>query len=233
MRKFPFALFGFAAMLFAAGPAVAQDSTDSGGTSTEETTIPMGEDDVSEAAVPTGTARPTSIISNNVAIELGGGASSFTDDLGNALQGGASFTGRAILGTRSMLGIEVGYFGAVNGLDTVNNEVALEVGNVDSKATVYSNSAEALMRVNLAGSTWPVRPFVAGGVSWFRLDSDQEEFDDADAMGFPLAGGVQIYPWQYLTVGLRGEYKFLTDPFSNDFPGGDQYGGTLTVGAAF
>lgn len=232
MRKFQFALTGLAAVLFVAGPAVAQDTTN-GAVTTEETAIPMGDDDVSEAAVPTGTARPASIIANNVAVEIGGGLSTFTDDLGEALDGGASFTGRAILGTRSMLGIEVGYFGAVNGLDTVNNEVALEIGNVDSKSTVYSNSAELLGRVNLAGSRWPVRPFIAGGVSWYRLDSDLEAFDDSDAMGFPLAAGVQIYPWQFLTVGLRGDYKVLTDPFSNDFPGGDQYGGTLTVGAAF
>lgn len=229
MRNFSLALLGFAAMMFAVSPAVAQDSD----VEVEETTVPIGGDDVSEASVPTGTARPTSIISNNMGVELGGGLSTFSDDLGEALDGGASFTGRVILGTRSMAGIEVAYFGAVNGLDTVNNELALEIGNVDSKSTVYSNSGEVLARLNLAGSKWPVRPFIAGGVSYFRLDSDLDAFDDRDAMGIPVAAGLQVYPWQYLTVGLRGEYKVLVDPFSNDFPGGDQYGGTLTVGAAF
>lgn len=232
MRIFQHVVIGMVAVTFAAAPAVAQDTGDSGN-DVGETTVPMGGDDVQEAAVPTGTARPASIISNNVGIEIGGGLSTFTDDLGADLQGGASFTGRFILGTRSTFGMEAAYFGAANGLDTVNNELAIDIGNVNSKATVYSNSAEVLGRVNLSGASWPVRPFIAGGVSYFRLDSDRVAFDDKDAMGFPVAAGLQIYPWQYLTVGLRGEYKFLVDPFSNDFPGGDQYGGSLTVGAAF
>lgn len=168
---------------------------------------------------------------DNVLVEIGGGASTFTGELGDVTEGGAGWTGRVVIGARTMLGFELAYFGAANtieGLDVGINDV----GDLDSANTVISSAGEGLVRLNLLGARAPVKPFVAGGANYTRFDSDTL-FDNAEALGFPLAAGVQFYPTDNFSIGARGDYRILTDLIDEEVPDGNQWGGMLTVGANF
>lgn len=168
---------------------------------------------------------------DNVLVELGGGASTFTGELGDVTQGGAGWTGRVVIGARTTLGFELSYFGAANTIEGLDVDIT-DVGDLGNDNTVISSAGEGLVRLNLLGARAPVKPFVAGGANYTRFDSDTL-FDNTEALGFPLAAGVQFYPMDNFTIGARGDYRILTDLIDENMPNGNQWGGMLTIGANF
>jgi hypothetical protein len=192
----------------------------------QEEVVPEGRETII-VAQPRGAAQPL----DNIILELGGGASTFTQDLGDALEGGAGYTGRAVWGARNPLGVELAYFGAVNPIEGAGADDIFDVGEIDTDTSVFTNSAEALARINFLGARSAVKPFLAGGANYTRFDSDTL-LDGTEVFAIPVAAGLQFFPLDNFTIGARGEYRFLTE-WIDDVPDGDQWGGTLTVGANF
>lgn len=168
---------------------------------------------------------------DNVLVEIGGGGSTYTGQLGDVTKGGAGWAGRVVIGARTMLGFELGYFGAANTIEGTGVNIS-DVGDLGNDNTVVSSAGEGLVRLNFLGARAPVKPFVAGGANYTRFDSDTL-FDNREALGFPLAAGVQFYPTNNFSIGARGDYRILTDLIDENLPNGDQWGGMLTVGANF
>lgn len=165
-------------------------------------------------------------------LEAGAGPSTFTGNLGNSLQGGVGYSVRGLLGAKTWLGLEVAYVGTANAGENAFRQNELDGPDVQGQS-VYGNGAEALARFNLTPSGAPVRPFVAGGAGYFRLDSDAAVLDNLQSVSFPIEAGIQASPAHDVVVGLRGTYRILTDYIDNEFPTGEQYGGMLTLGATF
>lgn len=189
------------------------------------------EEEIREAVVPIG-GKPEPKIHPFI-VEAGAGLANYTANLGQVTQGGAGWALRGIWGARGWLAGEVGYTGSSNEGEFFSQHEPLP-GNLDPVGErVVSTAAEALARVNFGGKEGTWRPFVAGGAGYFRLDSDAADLDGFEALSFPVAGGVQIYPKEPLSIGLRGTYTILTDFIDDAFPTGNQFGGMLTVGANF
>lgn len=189
------------------------------------------DEEIREAVVPIG-GRPEPKIHPFI-VEAGAGFANYTANLGDVTNGGAGWALRGILGARGWIAGEVGYAGASNEGEFFTRRDTLP-GNLDPVGErVVSTAAEALARVNFGGKEGTWRPFLAGGAGYFRIDSDAAALDGFEALSFPMAGGVQIYPKEPLSIGLRGSYTILTDFIDDDFPTGNQFGGMLTVGANF
>lgn len=196
---------------------------------TQETVVPGSEGGDSTVVITAPRAAPPV---NQTVVEIGGGAQTFSGELGDTLQGGAGWTGRVIFGAKSPIGLELGYAGSVNPIEGQGIGGAGDFGDLDTDNSVTTNQGEGLLRVNFAGPRSPVKPFVAGGANYTRMDSNTT-FDNLDAIGFPLAAGLQFYPANNFSIGARGEYKILTEWVDDNLPSGDQWGGMLTVGANF
>lgn len=182
---------------------------------------------------PEPAAQPRKRDLNNVLVEAGGGVASFSEDLGDQLDGGAGWTGRAIIGARTPIGVEVGYLGAVNAFET--DPTIENITDVDTDNSVITTSGEALARVNFLGRRSPLKPFIAGGAGYLRLDTNEETsgLDDQDTISFPLAAGVQVFPTDNISIGARGNYRILSGLLDNGFVDGNQWDGILSVGANF
>ncbi len=189
------------------------------------------EDTVEEAVTPESNVivvEPTTRRADtgpNVAVEVGGGFSNYTDDLNDATSPGGSWDVRGIFGLKSPIAFELAYVGAANNLDVGDN-------------TAIATSGEGLVRLNFMDSTSGVQPFIGGGVSYFRLDLDSDladlvDLDGTEALGFPVTAGIQFYPTDNFTLAARGSYRFLTDALDSAFPAGDQWNAGITLGAAF
>ncbi len=195
------------------------------------------EEEVEETAVPAETVvlRPEPVRVRdqaNVALELEGGYSRFTDNLNTAVSPGGNWGLRGVFGTSSPIGVELGYFGSANNY---------EVGD----GSAISTAGEVLGRVNFLKPESVVQPFLAAGVNYFRMDSTEDQglsglFDDqggildnAESIGFPLSAGLAFYPSQNFVIGARGTYRILTDWIDDNFPDGDNWNAGLTLGAAF
>jgi opacity protein-like surface antigen len=160
-------------------------------------------------------------------LEFQAGYTNFTGDLGEALGDGANWALRAIFNTHRHVGAEVAYYGATSSIE-------------DSDRNAVSSSFESLARFHFLKSTHRIQPFAGAGVSWFRLVSTREEAllptDDGDlatslhSLAIPLAAGVSFYPQRNLSLGLRGEYRLLTNAFGSRTPSGDSYSISLTLG---
>lgn len=189
------------------------------------------EEEIREAVVPIG-GKPEPKI-HPIIVEMGAGVANYTDNLGAVTGGGLGWSVRGILGARGWFAGEIGYTGASNQGERFTRRERLP-GNLDPVGErVVSNTGEALARVNFGSQEGTWRPFVAGGAGYFRLDSNAATLDGFEAISFPVAGGVQIYPKEPLSIGLRATYSFLTDFIDDGFPTGDQWGGMLTAGANF
>ncbi len=180
--------------------------------------------------IPAPAPEPASGPHPNLGIELGGGFQTFTGELGDRTNAGFGVNLRAILGVRSRVGLELGYLGAFN--------VAERTEDLEkTTATLYSNSAEALARLSFSGHRSAVRPYIAGGVNFTRMDTrlstplGSRELDNRNGIGVPLAAGVQIMPDEGFTVSARANYNVLTGILDERL--GDQWGVTLAAGALF
>jgi hypothetical protein len=165
-------------------------------------------------------------------VELGGGVGSYTANLGNTLEGGVAWGVRGIVGAKYFVGLELGYEGTANNGERIGIGEPLD-GPDAAGEPVFATTGEALARINMAGPNAMFRPYIAGGAGYFRLDSDAAALDELEALSFPLAAGLQMFPYKDVTVGLRGNLRLLTDYLDDDFPTGNQYGGLLSLGTTF
>lgn len=189
------------------------------------------DDEIEEAVLPTPRAQAPRV--QAAILEAGAGLANYSAHLGAVTNGGAAWSLRGVYGAGSRFAGEIAYAGAGNDGELIRPNETAPGGLNPVNRTVYASSLDALVRLNLLGAAAAVRPFIAGGAGYFRLDSDAADLDGFESLAFPLSAGVQLYPKRPLTIGLRGTYRVLTDWIDDDFPTGDQFGGQISVGANF
>lgn len=216
-------------------PAPAPEQQPEGSTQQQVIVVPLVEQQQKQVKSEKQSRGPKDF-KDTIVLEAGAGGSTYTEDLGDVTRGGTEWSGRAILGARWPVGLELGYTGTFNAIEGTGVD---SEGAVRDDRSIISNAGEALARISLVPNKAMVRPFIAGGVNYLRLDTDNrsatfaDTIDNQDTIGFPLAAGVQVFPWKNLSIGARGDYKILTDILTEDFPAGNQWGGALTIGGHF
>ncbi|MDY7232292.1 outer membrane protein [Hyalangium rubrum] len=163
-------------------------------------------------------------------VMVGGGVEGYTGALAPEINPGPSYGVTAAIKPSKVLGIELGYSGAVNNLDST----AL---GADSGPDLVRNGGQAALTFGLTAT--PVQPYVLGGIGF----SDYN-FRGAAASGFgddlvgnvPVGAGLRTHVGDF-TLDLRGNYNFL---FDQEFAGVDdglnengRYSGTLNIGGTF
>jgi len=136
------------------------------------------------------------------ALSAGGGVDGFIDDSARDFTNdGGAWDVRAVLGTRSMLGLEVSYIGSAQSIDALG---------LDDDALLVGNGAQGALRLNLAVDS-TVTPFVYGGAAWrhYTLSTDtntSDILDSDDVLELPLGAGV-AFRYAGLIIDARGELR--------------------------
>jgi hypothetical protein len=130
---------------------------------------------------------PTYVDRVGVALTVGAGVSSFLDaDTRDFTQPGAGWAARMSIGTRELLGLELGYTGTAQEIDALG---------LDNDAVLVSNGVDAALRVNL-GPEAAMQPFLFGGLGWrhynvTNADTNTSSIkDEDDVIEFPVGAGL-------------------------------------------
>ena len=157
-------------------------------------------------------------------VMLGGGVDGYTHELNRDLDIGPAWGVNLGVGGR-FVGVEVGYNGAANQIDSGVGDPS--GGGVD----VLRHAGQAALKLNL--SPTPFHPYLLGGVGIeHRNFRNGEELGFSDGLnGYVPAGAGLRWNLGAFTADLRVTYNFL---FEEDFapgnPTGDRYQGTLMLG---
>lgn len=166
-----------------------------------------------------------------LSVTVGGGVEGYTGALAPEINPGAAFGVTAALKPTSVLGVELGYSGAVNELDSA-------VGDTDGPDLVR-NGGHAAVTVGLIPA--PIQPYLLGGIGISDYNfrgggAGVAGFSDDTVGNVPLGVGLRTHMGN-LTADLRANYNFL---FDQDFVGVDDgfsengsYAGTLNIGGTF
>jgi hypothetical protein len=148
---------------------------------------PAGREAVME--LEEGSLSPDYATEIGVSVLLGGGPTGFLElDSRQLTDVGGGWDARVTIGTRSVLGVEVGYIGAAQNITAAG---------LDSNAYLLKNGAEAAAHLNILNG--PVQPYLLAGVGWtnYRLTNDSfnnTPIPNADNMAhFPLGVGVGVH----------------------------------------
>lgn len=167
-------------------------------------------------------------------IEIGAGATDFTQGLNDETDPGFAWDVRAIFGTASPIGVELAYVGSLNDLNTTTNE----------DANLMLNGGEAMLRLNLTNGD--IQPFVAAGAGLHNYtvvdvdsadaDVNTSEFDDSTDIAIPVAAGIQAYLNDRVTLGARVTYRYIFDDqvvADEDATDAQSWAATARLGVAF
>jgi hypothetical protein len=167
---------------------------------------------------------------------VGGGVEGYTGELAPQINPGATAGVRAAIKPSKVLGLELGYSGAVNNIDLG----AGEGGAVDGPDLIR-NGGQAVVTLGLFATDW--HPYVLGGIGIndynFR-GGEAQGFDDDTVGSVPAGLGFRGHVGDF-TVDARANYNFLfdkefargLDPSGGDFEEGGSYQGTVSVGGTF
>ncbi|RYZ35067.1 MAG: hypothetical protein EOO71_36820 [Myxococcaceae bacterium] len=166
---------------------------------------------------------------------IGGGVEGYTGALAPQIAPGPSAAVTASLKPTSVLGIEVGYSGALN-----NIKDAGALGADDGPDLVRNGGQAAL---TLAITPTAVQPYLLGGIgisNYHFRGGEALGYSDDTVGNVPAGVGVRGHFGKF-TADLRGYYNFLfdkqfapdIDPGGSDPSGGGSYTTTLNVGGTF
>lgn len=174
---------------------------------------------------------------------LGGGVEGYTGALAPQVNAGPAWGVTVALKPSKVLGLELGYTGAVNEIDTSH---AATAGADVSGADIVRNGGQAVATVGLTAA--PVQPYLLGGVGINRYNVRAPAgsgFRSDTSGSIPLGGGVRTHVGNF-TADARLGYNVL---FDNEFatrvetqavPGtteatinGGRYTGMLQFGSTF
>jgi hypothetical protein len=169
---------------------------------------------------------------------VGGGVEGYTGELAPQINPGATAGVRAALKPSKVLGLELGYSGALNNIDVQGG--GAEGGAVDGPDLIR-NGGQAVVTLGLFATDW--HPYVLGGIG-----INDYNFRGGEALGYsddtvgnvPAGLGFRGHVGDF-TVDARANYNFLfdkefaagADPAGGDFGEGGSYQGTLSVGGTF
>lgn len=163
-----------------------------------------------------------------MSFELGGGGGDFVSEAARDITNPAGlWTARLTIGTRSIIGAELGYIGSAQNVNALG---------LDDNALLVSNGAEGALRLNFLTGTW--QPYVSAGVAWRRYSllntsSNTSSVRNQDDMGeVPVSLGI-AYRNEGFVADLRGTYRQAFE--ASLFPGVNMstWGGTARVGFEF
>lgn len=164
-----------------------------------------------------------------IGVTVGGGVEGYTGSLAPDINPGATAGVNVSARPSSVLGIEVGYSGAVNNLNT-------SVGGTGPD--IVRNGGHAALSLGLAATR--VQPYVLGGIGVSRYNirhAGTSGFKDDTVGNVPVGAGLRTQ-FGAFTADARVGYNFL---FSEDFApatvrdnaGTGSYTGTLNLGGTF
>jgi hypothetical protein len=170
---------------------------------------------------------------------LGGGVEGYTGALAPAINPGPAWGVTAALKPSKVLGLELGYNGAVNEIDDGSANGA--VGGAD----IIRNGGQLAATVGLTAS--PVQPYILGGVgiNRYNVRGSGSGFRSDTSGNVPVGAGLRTHIGNF-TADLRANYNVL---FDNDFAtagvdttgvagqsvttNGGRYNGMLQIGGTF
>ncbi|MBZ4422880.1 outer membrane beta-barrel protein [Myxococcus sp. RHSTA-1-4] len=176
-----------------------------------------------------------------ITVSVGGGVEGYSGGLAPRIDPGAAFGATVGIRPSRVLGLELGYSGAVNSLDLDGAEDLL--GNPD----IVRNGAQAVATFGITAT--PVQPYVLGGIGV----SDYNVRQGGEALGYsddtvgsvPLGAGLRFHSGDF-SADFRANYNVLfdeeiapesavanVDPEDVNFAGGGSYNATLNVGFIF
>ncbi|WP_199724140.1 MULTISPECIES: hypothetical protein [unclassified Corallococcus] len=166
---------------------------------------------------------------------IGGGVEGYTGALAPQLSPGPSAAVTASLKPTSVLGVEVGYSGALNNIKDAGTAGA------DSGPDLVRNGGQAALTVAVTPTA--VQPYLLGGIgisNYHFRGGESLGYSDDTVGNIPAGVGVRGH-FGHFTADLRGYYNFLFDkqfapdisPGGEDLGGGGSYTTTLNVGGTF
>jgi hypothetical protein len=167
-------------------------------------------------------------------VTVGGGIEGYTGGLAPEINPGPAYGVQAEIRPSRVLGLELGYNGAVNELDS---RVA-PLGGTDGPDLVR-NGGQAALTVGLTAA--PLQPYILGGIGFsdynFRgAASSFGAFSDDTVGNVPVGVGLRTHVGSF-TADLRANYNFLFDqdfsPVDSNFNENGRYSGTLNIGGTF
>ena len=183
--------------------------------------------------------RESSADMRGLTVLLGGGVEGYTSTLGSDIQPGVAYGATLALKPTKVLGLELGYTGAMNTFDRS------EVSTTNTRGPdVIRNGGQAVVTLGLTAA--PVQPYVLAGlgVSRYNIRGTATGFRDDTVGNMPLGGGLRLHMGNF-TADARLDYNLLFDqqfagnppssgstPLLNLTPGGT-YTGTVNVGATW
>ncbi len=163
---------------------------------------------------------------------VGGGVEGYTGALAPEISPGPAYGVTAALKPSKVLGIELGYSGAVNNLSS-----ALSSGAASSGPDLVRNGGQAAVTLGLGAA--PVQPYVLGGIGFsdYNFRGTAADFRDDTVGNVPVGAGLRTHIGDF-TADLRANYNFL---FNQDFATAvdtginenGRYSGTLNIGGTF
>jgi Outer membrane protein beta-barrel domain len=175
-------------------------------------------------------------------VQLGGGVEGYTSSLASDINPGVAYGATLVLKPTKVLGLEVGYSGAVNNFD--RNSVAASV--TTSGPDIIRNGGQAVATVGLTAA--PLQPYVLAGLglSHYNVRGSAPGFQDDNVGNVPVGAGLRLYVGNF-TADARVNYNVLFDqefagsvppadvtlPVGETFSKGGSYTGTLNFGATW
>ncbi|MBI3183914.1 MAG: outer membrane beta-barrel protein [Myxococcales bacterium] len=175
-------------------------------------------------------------------VMVGGGVEGYTGDLSPQLNPGPAWSVTAAFKPTRMVGIELGYSGAVNEIDNGRGE-GLGPG-ATSGADIMRNGGSAVATLGLSPTR--VQPYLLAGVGIDRYNvrGGQDEGFSSDTLAHvPLGAGLRTHVGNF-TADARFGYSLMFDQdFASvvkdrdvlgvDSTSGGRYLGTINLGATF
>ncbi|MHA7634392.1 hypothetical protein [Corallococcus sp. M7] len=166
---------------------------------------------------------------------IGGGVEGYTGALAPQIAPGPSAAVTASLKPTSVLGVEVGYSGALNNIKDAG------AAGADDGPDLVRNGGQAAL--TLAVTPTAVQPYLLGGIgisNYHFRGGESLGYSDDTVGNIPAGVGVRGH-FGHFTADLRGYYNFLfdkqfapdIDPGGSDPSGGGSYTTTLNVGGTF
>jgi len=168
-------------------------------------------------------------------LTVGGGVEGYTGALAPEINPGPAYGVQADIKPSKVFGLELGYTGAVNNLDT-------RVGDLSgtSGPDLVRNGGQAALTFGLAAT--PVQPYLLGGVGFSDYNfrgggATAAGFRDDTVGNVPVGAGLRTHIGNF-TADLRANYNFLFDQdFAPTIDTGlsenGRYSGTLNIGGTF
>lgn len=165
---------------------------------------------------------------------IGGGVEGYTGALAPQIAPGPSAGVTASLKPTSVLGIEVGYSGALNNIKDAG------AAGADSGPDLVRNGGQAALTLAIAPTA--VQPYLLGGIgisNYHFRGGEALGYSDDTVGNVPAGVGVRGH-FGHFTADLRGSYNFLFDKqfapnieSGGDPSGGGSYNASLNVGGTF